>query len=276
MTLKTVVWICLFPAMALLASCGLHEDPEVRRIVDAIRAADGRIETIELEATQVYESKRAAAVASGNGKSARMIVYRQSGADEYYDLWFADGHGMELAIVDGSVTELMRNADGPPLAHRSPTDEGMSDLHFVPLPTRLLAGVRALPEALARNRLEILSETETIDGREVMVLETSWESGMNDRMYVDEELGYLPRRVEKFLADGTLLTRRDLKDYREVTPGIWIAYTIDASTFNRVTGEVESETRTTIESVRANEDLPADAFEVRIPPGTNFTDWSAK
>lgn len=259
--------------VAVLAACAPQRDPEVQEIIDGIRDADARIDTVEIETTTTFKTYRAAAVASGKDTFSINDVYRRSGDDEYYAQNYDDGKRMELAIVGGNATELIAGANNSPTAHRASIDKRISELHSIPLPTRLFISIHDLLTAIDRDRLQRLPDPETIDDHQVAVLEGAWREGGADgtyRLYVDDALGYLPRRVETFWPDGAPRLRRDLQDYREVKPGVWIPFTIVTSEIDSVTHKVSGINRTTVESVRVNEELPDKALYIRLPPGTTF------
>lgn len=251
----------IFLAAVVLTACSPSGDsevgrnPEVQRILDAIREADTRIETIDITGWR-------------NVKGAKIWqVYRRSSQNEYFRNQRASGRGSEWAIVDGYITEIQLdpyNANPEPFhAVINPSIIGL--LGRPALPTRVPVGGTNLLDALERDAFEIQSESETLDGHDVVLMEGRNQNEHYSKrylLYLDPSIGYLPRRVD-FRTEGEYPdTHWELRDYQEVKEGIWIPHSVETYSHHPVTHVASRFSTFTIETVTVNKPIASEKFEV--------------
>lgn len=253
----------------LVVGCGQTPDPELRAMLDALRDADRRIQSIELHMTQTIESKRSAAVHSGKEPGNRKEMYLRDDAAEYYEHMDEHGRGMRLSIAGGEANEV-NFQDGKPLTpFRGAEAKRLTELHSIPLPTRILFAAGDLQRALVEDEFTRVGEKTEIDGISVDVVEGKWRIGETPgtyRLYLDPELGHLPRRCENLDPDGIVVLRKDFGDYREAADGIWIAHTVVTTSINSLTQEPSQVNTFTIHEVTVNKPIDAARFVTPFIP----------
>ncbi|HEX4146654.1 MAG TPA: hypothetical protein VHY91_24340 [Pirellulales bacterium] len=134
-----------------------------------------------------------------------------------------------------------------------------------------------LPGFLETNRrnYNVLRQPETVDGHLCWVAE--W-PGM-DRLWIERECGFaMRRRASHWAPDKPLRCEIFQHDFREVRPGLWIAWeqTVDryadvATTNPRRWGTVDVRTTCRLQEIEFDT-VSDDLFDVRLPVGTFVID----
>ena len=126
-----------------------------------------------------------------------------------------------------------------------------------------------------RQNYTVLPEAETVDGHRCWVVE--WPA--MDRLWIDSQCGFtIRRRAYHWAPDKPLRCEIFQRDFRQVRPGLWIAWeqTVDryanvATTSPRRWGTVDLRTTCVLEEIEF--DTVADElFEIPLPVGTFVVD----
>lgn len=203
---------------------------------------------------------------------------RQARLDGLLTHLFAPGGENQVTLFDGKKTHrydplARRFGAGPPDQYSSPKSY-LAGLGLALPDPAATSTAGWLPDSLdSYATVEVLPESETIDGQPCVVLRASQPNRPNGTIaethWLDLAHGFVPRRRELDLGDGRHY-RWDFSRFSEESPGVWLplegAVTAPAPTWAAAeyANKPAFRTRLTVRRLRMN-GVPDDLFEPRVP-----------
>jgi len=248
------------------------EDVDLDTLRDVYLKANKKIETLQLRWTRFIglESFNDAteSISNKNENELKLKVPKS-----YYRWKTLSGKALldEIEVYDGETSKSYW-----PLSNEGRVNAKVARTYverLVPIPFLQLIDSETLLSLLENDRLKMDAKKASIDGSSCYVL--TYESKQaNHKIYVDPDIGYMPRRIEKYNVHPDipgryyLSQRRIFKDYINPEPALWFPKRIEVESF-RPSSKTSTLILVIVTEIVLNQELPDDTFTLTFPSNTN-------